>query len=423
MPFRVAEAPMESTPPRREWLTRDALLLSLSACFADTGYQAVAVVFPLFLVLELHESYLYVGVFLALAYGVGSLFSYVGGRAGDRFNKKYVALTGNLLIPLMSLSGLSTSVLVAGALFVAGWWARYSRTPARRAWLVEVTDPAYTSKVFGFLHALDVGGGVIAVTYSVVLLLLGASFTVVLLVTILPLLLSSLCLVLAKRPAGTTAAASKPAAKESAAGTGRSALAYHALLFSATLFGFSFYSFAFPVLTVAAVQQAGSIAKALSSAVAIIAFGVYLGISALAGLLLGRTRLRPIRAIWSIGYLLAAFASLAIGALYLFGASALLFYVAAGVLGFATGSVETFEPTMISKLVASHRLSEGMGWLSATRAAGLFVANLALGFLFGIDQFYAYVYAFVTAVAAATILAWAELRTRETAQASAPPEA
>ncbi len=402
---------MATSPSRREWLTRDALLLSLSACFADTGYQAVAVVFPLFLVLELHESYLQVGLFLALAYGIGSLFSFVGGRAGDRFNKKYVALAGNLLIPLMSLSGLSTSVLVAGALFIAGWWARYSRTPARRAWLVEVTDPAHRTKVFGFLHALDVGGGVIAVTYSVILLLLGFSYTVVLLVTILPLLLSSLCLVLAKRPTGTMAPAPKEAPKDSAAGS--SALAYHALLVSATLFGFSFYSFAFPVLTVAAVQQAGSIAKALSGAVAIIAFGVYLGVSALAGILLGRTHLRPIRAIWSIGYLLAAVASLAIGALYFVGASPFLFYVAAGVLGFATGSVETFEPTMISKIVASRRLSEGMGWLSATRAAGLFVANLALGFLFGINQFYAYVYAFVTALVAALILAWAETRTRE----------
>ncbi len=407
---------MEPGPSRREWLTRDALLLSLSACFADTGYQAVAVVFPLFLVLDLHESYLSVGLFLALAYGIGSLFSFVGGKAGDRFNKKYVALAGNLLIPLMSLSGLATSVLLAGALFVAGWWARYSRTPARRAWLVEVTDPAYRAKVFGFLHALDVGGGVIAVTYSVVLLLLGFSYTVVLLVTILPLLLSSLCLVLAKRPAGAPAPAPREAPKESAAGS--SALAYHALLFSATLFGFSFYSFAFPVLTVAAVQQAGSIAKALSGAVAIIAFGVYLGISALAGILLGRTRLRPIRAIWSIGYLLAAFASLAIGALYFLSAGPILFYVAAGVLGFATGSVETFEPTMISKIVSSRRLSEGMGWLSATRAVGLFVANLALGFLFGIDQFYAYVYAFATALVAALILAWAESKTRAAPEAS-----
>ncbi len=412
---------MAAVPRRREWLTRDALLLSLSACFADTGYQAVAVVFPLFLVLQLHESYLYVGVFLALAYGIGSLFSFVGGKAGDRFNKKYVALAGNLLIPLMSLSGLASSVLVAGALFIAGWWARYSRTPARRAWLVEVTDPAYTSKVFGFLHALDVGGGVIAVTYSVVLLLLGASYTVVLLVTILPLLLSSLCLVLAKRPATVAKpAAAKAAPSGSAAGQGSSVLAYHALLLSATLFGFSFYSFAFPVLTVAAVQKAGSIADALSGAFAIIAFGVYLGISALAGILLGATRLRPIRAIWSIGYMLAAFASLAIGALYFVGAGPLLFYVAAGVLGFATGSVETFEPTMISKIVASRRLSEGMGWLSATRAVGLFVANLALGFLFGIDQVYAYLYAFATALVAAAILAYAESRTRGTAGESAP---
>ncbi len=401
---------MDTGPSRRPWLTRDALLLSLSAFFADTGYQAVAVVFPLFLVLQLHESYFVVGLSLALAYGVGSLFAYVGGRAGDRFNKKTVAIVGNLLIPLMSLSGLASSVLLAGALFVAGWWARYSRTPARRAWLVEVTDPAYTAKVFGFLHALDVGGGVLAVSYSVILLLLGASYTLVLLVTIFPLLVSSLCLVLAKRPAGPSASRAVPApAAASAAGVGGSVLLYHALLFSATLFGFSFYSFAFPVLTVESVQSGGVFAGAF----AVIAFGVYLGISALAGILLGRTRLRPVRAIWSIGYLLAAFASLAIGALYLFGAGALPFYVAAAGLGFATGAVETFEPTLISKLVASHRLSEGMGWLSATRAVGLFVANLALGVLFGLGQFYAYLYAFVTAVSAAAILAWAERASRD----------
>lgn len=132
---------MEGGAPRRKWLTRDALLLCLSAFFADTGYQAVAAVFPLFLVFQIHEDVFYVGLFFALPYGVGSLFAYVGGRAGDRFNKKYVALAGNLLIPLMSLSGLSAGVAVAGGLFVAGWWARYSRTPARRAWLVEVTDP------------------------------------------------------------------------------------------------------------------------------------------------------------------------------------------------------------------------------------------------------------------------------------------
>lgn len=264
--------------------------------------------------------------------------------------------------------------------------------------------------MFGFLHALDVGGGVLAVTYSVVLLLVRVSYTDVLLVTILPLPLSSLCLVLANRPAASVVAAPRPRPSGSAAGQGDTVVAYRALLLSATLFGFSFYSFGFPILTVAQ-SQSGS-APSVISALAVVTFGVYLGLSALAGIVLGGRRLRPIRAIWSIGYLLAAFASLAIGTLYAVGGSAPTFYVAAAGLGFATGCVETFEPTLISNLVASHRLSEGMGWLSMTRALGLFTANLALGVLFGIDQFYAYVYAFSTALLAAAILAYAESRTR-----------
>ncbi len=401
---------MERAASRQAWLTRDALLLCLSAFFADTGYQAVAAVFPLFLVYQLRESVFYVGLFFALAYGIGSLFAYVGGRAGDRFNRKHVALAGNLLIPLMSLSGLSGSVAVAGAFFVAGWWARYSRTPARRAWLVEVTAPEYRAKVFGFLHGLDVGGGVLAVTYSVILLLFHVPFADVLLVTILPLLVSSLCLVLARRPASAVAATPRPRPTGSAAAAGNRVVAYRALLASATLFGFSFYSFGFPILTVAQSQGANEVS--VVSALAVVTFGVYLGLSALAGIVLGGMHLRPIRAIWSIGYLLAAFASLAIGGLYLIGSGVFPFYIAAAGLGFATGCAETFEPTLISNLVASHRLSEGMGWLSMTRAAGLFTANLALGVLFGVNPFYAYLYAFATSVAAAGILAWADWGTR-----------
>ena len=138
------------------WLTRDALLLSLSACFADMGYQAVTAVFPLLIILRLGQPAYVYGVLLALAYGVGSLFSLLGGRLADRYGRKRIAILGNVLIPLMSVSALFSNILLVGTLFVLGWWARYFRTPARRAWLVEVTDPAYRSKVFGFLHSLDV---------------------------------------------------------------------------------------------------------------------------------------------------------------------------------------------------------------------------------------------------------------------------
>jgi len=73
----------------------------------------------------------------------------------------------------MSLSVLSSNLFFIGILFVFGWWARYFRTPARRAWLVDVPRPEYRSKIFGFLHALDVGGGMLAVLYSVILVMLG----------------------------------------------------------------------------------------------------------------------------------------------------------------------------------------------------------------------------------------------------------
>jgi hypothetical protein len=59
-----------------QWLSRDALLLSLSAFFADAGYQGVTALYPLFLVLELHQSPFLYGLFTGLGFGIGSLFAF-----------------------------------------------------------------------------------------------------------------------------------------------------------------------------------------------------------------------------------------------------------------------------------------------------------------------------------------------------------
>jgi MFS family permease len=116
------------------------MLISLSACFADMGYQAVTAVFPLLIIIELKEPAYVYGLLLALSYGLGSAFSLFGGRLGDAHGKKTIALIGNLLIPLMSISVLFSNLTILGAFFVFGWWARYFRTPVRRAWLVEVSS-------------------------------------------------------------------------------------------------------------------------------------------------------------------------------------------------------------------------------------------------------------------------------------------
>ena len=155
------------------WLNRDSLLLCFSAFFADLGWQSVSALFPLLLVIEMHEPIYIYGVILAVGYGGGSLLSVLGGKLGDRFSKKNVSIIGNLMIALMSLTALTRSPLLMALLFIVGLGARYFRTAPRQAWLVNLSSPEHRSKIFGFLQALDVGGGMLATVYIVVLIVLG----------------------------------------------------------------------------------------------------------------------------------------------------------------------------------------------------------------------------------------------------------
>lgn len=110
----------------------------LSAFFADLGYQGVAALFPLHVVSSLDAPVYWYGTVTAVAFGDGSFFAYIGGLAGDRFDKKYVSITSNTSIPLMAFSSLAHVLWLSALLFILGWWARYFRTPARRRGPVNV---------------------------------------------------------------------------------------------------------------------------------------------------------------------------------------------------------------------------------------------------------------------------------------------
>lgn len=395
---------------RRRWLTRDAFLLSLSAFFADLGYQAVTAVFPLFLVQDLRQSPLVYGLVTGASFGIGSLYAFLGGKAGDRFSKKTVCIFGNLFIPLMSLSGLFSSVWPAGALFILGWWARYFRTPARRALLVEVSPPEHRSKVFGFLHAMNIGGGGLAVLGALALLFLKVPTGTIIVLTAFPLLVSTAVLFFVRQE--TIYATSEPAAGSGAGKLKGEASRNHgvfvALLGAATLYGFSFYNLGFPILTTAE--------SAHSDTRGVLTYAVYLGISAIAGYLLGSARLRPLKALWQFGYLPSAIASLGIGLAYLFHLPVPAYYGAVLVLGAGMGAVETFEPTLAAALVGTSDLSTGMGWLSVSRAIGQFFSNVIMGFLFTLGQFDSYLYAFIASLLAAAVLWRAEVKANSSAR-------
>jgi MFS family permease len=388
------------------WRTGPVWLIALSAFAADLGYQAVLAVFPLFLVWGLHAPVWLFGVATAIAYGPGALAGYVGGRLGDRYGRKRVAVTGNAFIPLLGLVGVAPAPVEAVALLALGWWARNFRSAPRRAMLVLEVPARDQGKAFGFLHALDVGGGALAALYAFALISLRWPYRAVLLLTLIPLVASTAFLALVpRRTAGPAAGAASPAPP--AAGD---TAVYRGVLVAAALYGFSSYSAGFPILTVAQATGSGPLG--------ILAYFIFLAASAGTGLVAGRWARRAVRNLSLWGYLAAAVGSAGIGAAYATHVGLVGLYPAMALLGFALGVVETLEPTIVAALAPQARTSGGMGALTAARSAGLFVANITLGALYHFGPAVAYAYAAVLAAAAAAALALSAARGRRLAAAA-----
>lgn len=369
-----------------------------SAFFADLGYQAILAVFPLYLVLHLGAPIWLFGLSQALAYGPGAFFGYLGGRLGDRYGRWVVSVAGNAFIPLMALAGLSSVPLVAIALLVLGWWARNFRSPPRRALLVDSVDPGHQGPAFGLLHALDVGGGMLAAVYAFLLVLTGVSYSVILLVTVAPLVVSTL--VLFRVRAGRSA----PPALPSAPRAGNPPVApsrpdralFRGVLAATVLYGFASFSIGFPVLT--------TVQGTHEAADGVLVFVVALGVSSLVGLVAGSVRRRRLVALALGGYLVAAAGSAFLAVAIGFGLGLAAFLGGAAVLGAALGTIETFEPTLVAAISPTGTTSRNFGALAAFRSLGLFASNVVFGLLTVASAWYPYAYAALGAAAASVLL-------------------
>jgi MFS family permease len=376
-------------------LNRDAYLLCFSAFFADLGYQGVVALFPLYIVFRLHAPVLAYGIVTAIAFGGGSFVSYIGGLVGDRIDRRSVAIAGNAFIPLMALSGVAHGLWCAAILFILGWWARYFRTPARRALLVNVTPPQERGLAFGFLHALDIGGGMLSALAALLLLSLRIPIAIIMLFAIVPLVISTGLLFFVRQRELYHAATPRAAAGTRDPGD---RVLLIALLVSATLYGFSFYNLGFPILT-----ATGGRSTTAGYEAGVLAFMVYLAVSAVSGYALGAGRFSTVRSVWLFGYLPSAVGSGLIGLSELLHLQAPAFYLAVAVLGLGMGGVETFEPTLVSSVVGPTRLARGMGFLTVSRSIGQLLSNLIMGFLFSMSRSVPYFYAAASALLAAAV--------------------
>ena len=386
---------------QRWWINSNVLLISMSAFFADMGYQAILAGFPVFLVLVLHAPAYYLGIAYALAYGIGALFSTAGGILGDRLGRKKVAIIGNVFILILPFLSFAASAIQALSTFSAGWWARNFRSPPRRAMLSESTTKKERPRAFGLLHALDVGGGVIAVAYLLILLYLKMSLQSIFIFTAIPISISTVCLILVKSRKYNKAAKkseSKIKSKRISVKSRMRADTLKGVLISTALFGFSSYSLGFPIITIAS--------RAGSDLIGIFSYFVYLAFSAAAGYIIGQQarRLNIVKGLAFLGYLLAAIASAILAFYYIAAANVLLSYFAVALLGVSLGAIETFEPTIISLITSKEEQGRKQGYLTSSRSIGLFTANIGMGILYAINPSYSYVYAAAVASAAVIIL-------------------
>jgi MFS family permease len=377
--------------------TRDVWAISLSAFCADLGYQAVLAGFPLFLVIVLKQPVWEFGLATALSYGGGTFFSWLGGIAGDRIGHRRLAIAGNTFIPILSLSAVWAQPAAAIGLLTGGWWARNIRTPSRRVMLVEaVPEDRDRTAAFGFLHALDIGGGALAAVYALVTVLAGVSFRWIFLGTALPLAASTLILTRART--GSRAAA-RPKAPEPGEER-RPVPGARPLLLAAILYGFTYYSVGFPVLTTA--QRSHQMGAGIG------AFLLFQAVSALTGYVagprLGSGLADRFRNLGLLGYLVSGAGAVVLAAGYAASLSGAVLLVGVAALGFALGVVETLEPSLMAALRPGRQAGRGMGALSAARSLGLFVGNLVMGLLYGLGADWAYGYAAVVALLAALVV-------------------
>lgn len=392
---------MRASKAEQAWLTLDVWKIAGSAFFADLGYQAVLAGFPLFLVLTLHAPVWVYGLAMALAYGPGALMAWWGGRLGDHGSHRQIAITGNSVIPLLSLTGLVVNPIEAIALFAMGWWGRNFRTPSRRVLLTRrVMNDSDRRRAFGFLHALDVGGGILAGLFVVLLLALHWPLERIFLVTLIPLALSTLCLWLLQSEVRPS-----PSETNTENSRGRSSRQrVRGVLWAAGLYGFSSYNLGFPILTVADNSRSASLG--------VVSYVVFLGVSALTGWVCGRWAKGTAMELSGLGYGGAALGSAGLGVTTLVHGGLWGLLLSVALLGFALGVIETLEPTLIARWTDASTTGGGMGALTGMRSLGLFGANLIMGLLYHLTPSIAYGYATLVAILAASVLL-VSTRTRE----------
>lgn len=175
-----------STPGR--WLNRNVLAIGFADFCADSNYEMVLAVLPLFITAGLGAPVAAVGLVEGVADGSSAVIKLLSGWYSDRISwRRPLASVGyaGTVAGFGVVAALTTWPQVLAARGVA-WMGRGLRQPIRNAILAASVEPKDVGKAFGFHEAMDTLGAVLGPAVAFVLLFGGHGFRTIFLVALIP---------------------------------------------------------------------------------------------------------------------------------------------------------------------------------------------------------------------------------------------
>jgi MFS family permease len=179
---------------KNKWLTKSILGIGLTSLFSDMGHEMTTAILPMFLA-TIGGTAATLGLIEGIADASSSFVKLWMGYYSDRIGKrKPIATIGYIITAFKGLFAFTTNWYQVLFIRVFAWMGRGARGPVRDAMMVDLLEPAYYGRAFGFHTAMDTIGAVIgpAIAFTLIGIL---SYRQIFLISFIPGFLSVACIV------------------------------------------------------------------------------------------------------------------------------------------------------------------------------------------------------------------------------------
>ncbi len=358
---------------KNSWLTKSILGIGLTSLFSDMGHEMTTAILPVFLA-TIGGTAATLGLIEGIADASSSFVKLWMGYYSDRIGKrKPIATTGYVITAFKGLFAFTTNWYQVLFIRVFAWMGRGARGPVRDAMMVDLLEPAYYGRAFGFHTAMDTLGAIIgpAIAFALIGIL---SYRQIFLISFIPGFLSVACFVFLvkekkKKPDGKIKF--WKSMKELP-------LNFKLFIFSVGIFGLGNFAHTLLILRATEILTPvyGKVA-AISTAVGLYTLHniLYAGFAYPAGILSEKFGKRTML---GLGYFLFALMCLGfILELPKLWAMVILFCLA----GIYIALVDSMERALAGDLLPEHLRGTGYGVMSMINGVGDFISSFAVGLL------------------------------------------